>query len=174
MFGFRQYSGALDRIDPTQWGGPLLHYVSETRAFVMEAGFPSRSGLCENHSVKRSIHLCRLLAVFLIAGLVFAPLAARANVDSMASMAMASMADDAGSMSDEMPCCPDKSAPVDCDQCPLMALCVSTTLHTPLSASVAEIQPVTLRMLLPVSDPEAESLGLLPPPKPPRSLVRPA
>jgi hypothetical protein len=30
-------------------------------------------------------------------------------------------------MSDDMPCCPDKSAPVDCDQCPLMALCVSTT-----------------------------------------------
>ena len=42
-----------------------------------------------------------------------------------------------------------------------MALCVSTTLQAPLSAGVAEIQPVTLRMLLPVSDPEAESLGLL-------------
>jgi hypothetical protein len=127
--------------------------------------------------VKRSIHLCRLLAVFLIAGLVFAPLAARANVDSMASMdsmAVVAMADDAASMSDDMPCCPDKSAPVDCDKCPLMALCVSTTLHAPLSASVAEVQPVTLRMLLPVSDPEAESLGLLPPPRPPRSLVRPA
>jgi len=124
--------------------------------------------------VKRSIHLCRLLAVLLIAGLVFAPLAARANVDSMASMAMASMADEAASMSDDMPCCPEKSAPVDCDQCPLMALCVSTTLHAPLSASVTAIQAVTLRMLLPVSDPEAESLGLLPPPKPPRSLVRPA
>jgi hypothetical protein len=48
------------------------------------------------------------------------------------------------------------------------------TLQAQPSASVAEIQPVTLRMLLPVSDPEAESLGLLPPPKPPRSLVRPA
>jgi hypothetical protein len=140
----------------------------------MELDFQSWAGLCEATLVKRSIHFCRLLAVFLIAGLVFAPLAARANVDSTASMAMAAMADDAASMSDDMPCCPDKSAPVDCDKCPLMALCVSTTLHAPLSASVAEIQPVTLRMLLPVSDPEAESLGLLPPPKPPRSLVRPA
>ena len=145
-----------------------------TRAFVMEPGFPSQAGSCENRSVKRSIHLCRLLAVFLIAGLVFAPLAARANVDSMGSMAVVSMADDAGSMSDDMPCCPDKSVPVDCDKCLLMALCVSTTLHAPLSASVAEVQPVTLRMLLPVSDPEAESLGLPPPPRPPRSLVRPA
>jgi hypothetical protein len=122
--------------------------------------------------VKRSIHLCRLLAVFLIAGLVLAPLAARANVDSMASMmATATMAGDSAAMSDDMPCCPDKSAPVDCDQCPLMALCVSTTLQAPLPAGVAEIQPVTLRMLLPGSDPEVESVAYSPPPKPPRSLV---
>jgi hypothetical protein len=124
--------------------------------------------------VKRSIHLCRLLAVFLIAGLVFAPLTARANADSTASMAMASMADDAASMSEDMPCCPDKSAPVDCDQCPLMALCVSTTLQAPLAAGITEIQPVTLRMLLPGSDPEVESVAYSPPPKPPRSLVRSA
>jgi hypothetical protein len=124
--------------------------------------------------VKRSIHLCRLLAVFLIAGLVFAPLTARANADSTASMAMAPMADDAASMSEDMPCCPDKSAPVDCDQCPLMALCVSTTLQAPLAAGITEIQPVTLRMLLPGSDPEVESVAYSPPPKPPRSLVRSA
>jgi len=125
--------------------------------------------------VKRSIHLCRLLAVFLIAGLVFAPLAVRANADSMASMAMTSMSGDhMADMSDDMPCCPDKSAPVDCDQCPLMALCVSTTLQAPLPADVAEIQPVTLRKLLPGSDPEVESVAYSPPPKPPRSLVRSA
>jgi hypothetical protein len=110
----------------------------------------------------------------LIAGLVFDPLAVRANGDSMASMAMASMADDAASMSDDMPCCPDKSAPVDCDQCPLMALCVSTTLQAPLPAGVAEILPVTLRMLFPGSDPEVASVAYSPPPKPPRSLVRSA
>ena len=124
--------------------------------------------------MKRSIHLCRLLAVFLIAGLVFAPLAARANAGVMASMAMTSMSGDEAGMSDDMPCCPDKSAPVDCDQCPLMALCVSTTLQAPLPAGVAEIQPVTLRMLLPGSDPEVESVAYSPPPKPPRSLVRSA
>jgi hypothetical protein len=113
--------------------------------------------------VKRSIHLCRLLAVFLIAGLVLAPLAARANGDSIVSMAMTSMSGD-------MPCCPDKSAPVDCGQCPLMALCVSATLQAPLPAGVAELQPVILQMLRPGSDPEVESLGYLPPPRPPRSL----
>jgi hypothetical protein len=170
--GFRQYSGALDQIDPPQWVGPQLDYVGETRAFVMEPGFPSWAGSCENHFVKRSIHLCRLLAVFLIAGLVFAPLAARANVDSMATTSMSG--DHMADMSDDMPCCPDKSAPVDCDQCPLMALCVSTTLQAPLPAGVAEIRPVTLRMLLPGSDPEVESVVYSPPPKPPRSLVRSA
>jgi len=125
--------------------------------------------------VKRSIHLCRLLAVFLIAGLVFAPLAVRANADSMASMAMTSMSGDhMADMSDDMPCCPDKSAPVDCDQCPLMALCAATTLQAPLPAGIAEIQSLTLRMLLPGSDPEVESVAYSPPPKPPRSLVRSA
>jgi hypothetical protein len=173
--GFRHYSGALDQIDPTQWGGTQLDYVNDPRAFVMEPGFPSWAGSCENHSVKRSIHLCRLLAVFLIAGLVFAPLAARANGDAMTSMAMTSMSGNhMADMSDDMPCCPDKSAPVDCDQCPLMALCVSTTLQAPLSAGVAEIRPVTLRMLLPGSDPEVESVVYSPPPKPPRFLVRSA
>ena len=125
--------------------------------------------------MKRSIHLCRLLAFFLIVGLVIAPLSARANGGAMASVAMTSMSgDDMADMSDDMPCCPDKSAPADCDQCPLMALCVSTTLQALLPAGVAEIQSVTLRMLLPGSDPEVESVVYSPPPKPPRSLVRSA
>ena len=127
--------------------------------------------MCETGLVKRSTHLCRLLAFFLIVGLVIAPLSARANGGAMA---MTSMSGDMAGMSDDMPCCPEKSAPVDCDQCPLMALCVSTTLQAPLPAGVAEIQPVTLRMQLPGSDPEAESLSVLPPPKPPRLLVRSA
>ena len=121
--------------------------------------------------VKRSIHLCRLLAVLLIAGLVFAPFATRANADSIAPMAMASMADDAAAMSDDMPCCPDKSAPMDCADCPLMAICMAKTLQALPSAGIAEIEPVMLRMLLPASDAEAESLGLSLPPRPPRSLA---
>src|SRR5207247_9018119 len=110
------------------------------------------------------------LAVVWICSLVIAPLSARADAGVPASMTMTSMSDEAAAMSENMPCCPDKSAPVDCDQCPLMALCVSTTLQAPLPAGVAEIQPVTLRMLLPGSDPEVESAGYSPRPKPPRSL----
>jgi hypothetical protein len=163
-----------DPIGPAQMDAPRSDYVNETRGFVMEPGFPSQPGLCETGFVKRSIHLCRLLAFFLIVGLVIAPLSARASGGAVASMATASISGDMAGMSDDMPCCPDKSAPVDCDQCPLMALCVSTTLQAPLPAGVAEIQPVTLRMLLPGSDPEVESVAYSPPPRPPRSLVRPA
>ena len=118
--------------------------------------------------MKRSIHLCRLLAVFLIVGLVIAPLSAPAA--ATASTAMASMSDDMASMSDDMPCCPDKSAPVDCDQCPLMAICMVKTFHAP-SAGVIDILAVAILKLSPPSDPEAESLAHPPPPRPPQSPV---
>jgi len=140
----------------------------------MELDFQSWAGLCEATLVKRSIHFCRLLAVFLIAGLVYAPLTARATANPAASMPMASMSGGAASVSADMPCCPDQSKPVDCADCPLMAICMVKTLQAPSSTGVVGIQPLTLRMLLPGSDPEAESLSLLPPPKPPRLLVRSA
>jgi hypothetical protein len=111
------------------------------------------------------------VAVFLIVGLVIAPLSARANGGGMASMAMTSMSGDGmAAMSDDMPCCPDKSAPVDCDQCPLMALCASATLQAPHPVGIADLQPVDVQTLLPGSDPDVESVGYSPPPKPPRSL----
>ena len=65
-------------------------------------------------------------------------------------------------MSADMPCCPDKSAPMDCAQCPLMAICMVKTFHAPSSAGVVEIRPVTVRLLAPGSDPEAESLSFCP------------
>jgi hypothetical protein len=117
--------------------------------------------------VKRSIHLCRLLAVFLIVVIVIAPLLVPVNAVATASTAMATMSAD-------MPCCPDKSAPVDCDQCPLMAICMTKTFQASSSAGVVEVLPVTARTLFPHSDPKVESLDHLPPPKPPRSLVRSA
>ena len=130
--------------------------------------------LCENTRVNISVQISRLLAVFLIAGLVVAPLSRPANagkaMDMAAPMAAAGMAD----MAADMPCCPDKSAPMDCDQCPLMALCMATNFQVPPSAAMIEIRPVTVRLLAPASDPQGDSLGQHPPPRPPRSLVRSA
>lgn len=122
--------------------------------------------------MKISTHLGRLLAIFLIAGLVFAPLSAPANAGMAVGTSMAEMA--AAEMAADMPCCPDKSAPMDCDQCPVMAICFVKTFQEPTSAGVIEVQPITVRMLSPHSDPQAEGLNYLPPPRPPRFLVRSA
>ena len=113
------------------------------------------------------MHLGRLLAILLIAGLVFAPFSPRANAAEAAPMA-------AAEMSTEMPCCPDNPAPVECDQCPLMAICMVQIFQEPSSAGVIELRPVTVRLLAPRSDPEAESLGQHPPPRPPRLLLHSA
>jgi hypothetical protein len=125
--------------------------------------------------VKISFHLVRLLAILLIAGLVFAPFSGPANagmaMGKAAPMASAEMADMAAA---DMPCCPDKSMPMDCDQCPLMALCMATNFYQPSPAGMIEIRPVTMRMLAPGSDPAADSLGEHPPPRPPRTLVHSA
>jgi hypothetical protein len=116
--------------------------------------------------VERSFLIRRLLAVLLIAGLMTAPLTAPVLAGAVDSASMA--------MSDDMPCCPDKSAPVDCDKCPLMAICMFKTFQALPLAGVVEVLPTTVRTLVPRSDPETESLGHPPPPRPPQSLVRSA
>lgn len=121
-----------------------------------------------------SIHLFRLLAILLIASVAFAPLSAPAKagmaMDGAAPVAATEMAE----MAADMPCCPDKSVPMDCDQCPLMALCMVQNLHQPSSGGMIEIRPVTMRMLTPGSDPQGDSLAQHPPPRPPRLLVHSA
>ncbi|MGH6712938.1 MAG: hypothetical protein ACREEK_28785, partial [Bradyrhizobium sp.] len=105
--------------------------------------------------MKISIYMGRLLAIFLVAGLVFAPLSRPANAGMAMGGPMAAMA--AAEMAADMPCCPDKSVPMDCDQCPLMALCMATNFHIPSLAGMIEIRPVTMRMLVPGSDPLGDS-----------------
>jgi hypothetical protein len=117
--------------------------------------------------VNISTHLSRLLAILLIAGLAFAPFSAPANAAKAAPMS-------AAEMSADMPCCPDNPAPMDCDHCPLMAICMVKNFQEPSSAGVIEIRPVTVKLMAPRSDPAAEGLNYLPPPRPPRSLVRSA
>lgn len=112
--------------------------------------------------MKRSFILSRLLAIFLIAGLVTAPLSVVAATNAMAQ----SM-----SMKSDMPCCPDKSAPVDCDKCALMAMCMTKTFLAHPADVLVQVFPSKIRTLVPVSDPETESLGYPPPPRPPRSPV---
>ena len=143
------------------------------------AEVPLAAGSWKNAGVKISFHLGRLLAILVIAGLVFAPLSRPASAGMAKDMTMGGpmpemAADATAEMAADMPCCPDKSVPMDCDQCPLMALCMVQTFHEPSSTGVVEVRPVTMRRLAPGSDPVADSLGQHPPPRPPRSLVRSA
>ena len=127
--------------------------------------------------------LSRILAVFLIAGLFTAPLSASlAAVADDGASAMSMSGDMTGEMgpagamdmTGDMPCCPNKQAPADCDKCALMAICMNQTLQALPSYVFAEIVPLRMRTLVPPSDPKMESLGYSPPPRPPRSLVRSA
>jgi hypothetical protein len=140
--------------------------IPDSGELVIQPRFPLRLDRERIPAVNISIHFGRLLAIFLIAGLVLAPLSAPAGAAKAAPMA--------AEMSADMPCCPDNPAPMDCDQCPLMAICMVQNFQEPSSAGMIELRPVTVRLLVPHSDPAREGLNYLPPPRPPRSLVRSA
>ena len=129
--------------------------------------------------------LSRILAVFLIAGLFTAPLSASLAAVADNGVSPMSMSGDMGTtdemgmagamdMTGDMPCCPVKQMPADCDKCALMAICMNQTLQALPSYIFAEIVPSRMRTLVPPSDPKMESLGYSPPPRPPRSLVHSA
>jgi hypothetical protein len=125
----------------------------------------------------------RLLAVSVIAGLVLAPLSRHAVAGTPSDVSMAAMTDDTSATADDMsatadgmrsdmPCCPSKApAPIGCDQCVLMAACmsqcfagVSSALFHPPFAASGKIAPLQ-------NDAWPEGLGHPPPEHPPRILV---
>ena len=107
------------------------------------------------------------LAIFVTVGLAVAPLggpavAALPHADGMADM----------SMSADMPCCPDEQKSKDCQDCPLVAMCVLKTAQA--GPSLASAQPVrhairTAHSVL--DDAPADGLDRPPPDHPPRNLV---
>jgi hypothetical protein len=116
----------------------------------------------------------RLLAIAVIVGLVLAPLSRHAVAGMPSDASMAAVADDmsTSAMARDMPCCPSKApAPIGCDQCVLMAACmsqcfagVSTASFHPLFAASGKIAPLQ-------NDAWPEGLGHPPPEHPPRILV---
>jgi hypothetical protein len=133
----------------------------------------------------------RLLAIAVIVGQALAPLSRHAVAGMPSDASMAAVADDmstsdspsataddmsmsatADAMARDMPCCPSKApAPIGCDQCVLMAACMSqcfagvsaALFHPPFAAS-GKIAPLQ-------NDAWPEGLGHPPPEHPPRILV---
>ena len=99
----------------------------------------------------------------MIAGLILAPLVAPAA-------AKASVVGGMSSMSADMPCCPDEQKSKDCQDCPLVAICLLKNAQA--GPSLASAMPVrhAIRTSYSVLDEvRADGLNRPPPDHPPRT-----
>jgi hypothetical protein len=107
--------------------------------------------------------VARFLAISVIAGLILAPLVTPAAVKASEVGGMSSMSAD-------MPCCPDEQKSKDCQDCPLVAICVlktaqpgpSPTQVLPLRYAIRTVHPF-------IDDAPADGLVRPPPEHPPRT-----
>jgi hypothetical protein len=137
--------------------------------------------------VNRQITIRRLLAIFMVAGLVLAPLSRPVMAGTMPDASMPAMADDmsmsampddmsmsagADEMANDMPCCPSKSpAPIDCDKCVFVAACMSKCFAGLATAVFQPVFAVSAGLARPQNDFWPDGLGYPPPEHPPRTLV---
>jgi hypothetical protein len=110
----------------------------------------------------------RLLAVFVIVGLVAAPLVTPAVAKRLPVGEMSDMA----AMSGDMPCCPDGQNNKSCQDCPLVAICMLTiALANPSPTSAIQVSFLTHRLSFALVDLTADGLMSAPPDHPPRILT---
>jgi hypothetical protein len=111
-----------------------------------------------------------LLAVLVTAGLTFAPITTSTAAEhsmAAATMQMADMPDMAG----DMPCCPNKQKSGDCQDCPLVAICMLSALPAKPSTDAVVIRLPSHQRLRAFDDMIADGLVRPPPDRPPRLLV---
>ena len=106
-----------------------------------------------------------VLAVFVTAGLALAPLVAPAALAQGKTAGMTEM-----SMSEDMPCCPDKDT-MDCQSCPLMAICVLQTVQAGAPTVALPLRYATRTAHGVDNDAPAVGLDRPPPDHPPRILI---
>ena len=110
----------------------------------------------------------RLLAVFVIVGLVAAPLVTRAVAKPLPVGEMSDMS----AMSGDMPCCPDGQKSNSCPDCPLVAMCMLTVAQVePSPANVIQVSFLTRTLSFAFVDLIADGLIGAPPDHPPRILT---
>jgi hypothetical protein len=109
-----------------------------------------------------------LLAVFVIAGLVAAPLVSAAAANRLAAGEMSDMA----AMSGDMQCCPDTQKNNSCHDCPVVATCMLTIAQAePFPTNVIQVSFQTRRLFFALVDFVADGLIGAPPDHPPRILT---
>ncbi len=110
----------------------------------------------------------RLLAVFVIVGLVAAPLVTPAAAKRLPVGEMSDMA----AMPGDMPCCPDGKKNNSCQDCPLVATCMLTIAQAdPSPTNGIQVFFQTRRLSFSLVDLTADGLIGAPPEHPPRTLV---
>ncbi|EJN12900.1 hypothetical protein PMI42_03795 [Bradyrhizobium sp. YR681] len=113
--------------------------------------------------------LRQVLAVLVTAGLMVAPLVTPAAAASL--MASDMQMADTQDMSADMPCCPDQQDHKQCQDCPLLAICMLKILQAGPAVVTAILDPRRLEQLRPLDDAIADGLIRPPPDHPPRSIV---
>ena len=107
----------------------------------------------------------RLLAVFVIAGLVAAPLVSPAAANRLSVSDMAAMSGD-------MPCCPDGQKNKSCQDCPLVAMCMLTIVQAePSATNGIQVSFQTRKLSFALVDLIGDGLIGAPPDHPPRILT---
>ena len=110
----------------------------------------------------------RLLAVFVIVGLVAAPLVTPAAAKWLPVGEMSDMA----AMTGDMPCCPDGQKSNSCQDCPLVAICMLAIAQAdPSPTSAIQVSFLTRRLSFPLVNLIADGLIGAPPDHPPRILT---
>jgi hypothetical protein len=109
----------------------------------------------------------RLLAVFVIVGLLAAPLVTPAAAKRLPVGEMSDMA----AMSGDMPCCPDGQNNKSCQDCPLVAICMLTIALANPPTSAIQVSFLTHRLSFALVDLTADGLMSAPPDHPPRILT---
>ena len=120
--------------------------------------------------------ITRLLAIAIVAGLTVAPVAAPAAMQASMHAPMAGMMTDGmtdmSSMAADMPCCPDEQKSKTCTDCPVIAMCVSTTAQAaPPETSALPVRHAVRTTHALRDDDFADGLSRPPPDQPPRNLA---
>jgi hypothetical protein len=120
----------------------------------------------------------RLLAVFVIVGLVAAPLVTPAAAQRVAAADMTDMAAMSGDItsgdmaSGNMTCCPDGQKNKNCQDCPLVAMCMLTIAQAePFATNGIQVHFQIRRLSFAFEDLTADGLIGAPPDHPPRILT---
>lgn len=108
--------------------------------------------------------IARVLAIFLIAGLVTAPLVSPAAAKPMSVSQM-----EAAGMPADMSCCPDEPQSNACPDCPLLAMCVfKVTFDKPSLAAAVPLRVPARTVHGMRNDKFSRDLDRPPPDQPPR------